>query len=293
MPLGWSYGEIVEVNHTPPETMRRIGNVGAIAAALLFAPLVQAADGPSQPNATPGEARAPRATEPPSSARTEGTLPPPKALHLYLLGGAELGVLQGEFWTNLRTVAFGPWFALAAEHTALPLRFGVGFDLLRYSSRTHYYASHPVGPGFENATYRQNTSAYLVGLDCFARLQPRFGRFEPFIELVAGVKWFETVSEWRMTSPDFGSMRSGAGKWSEPIAALGYGVGIQIRITPIDTDNDGVAHIHLGYRYLWGADSPYPKPSGERGFVYASSATDLLVPMAGITFRFGGPPVKR
>jgi hypothetical protein len=96
------------------------------------------------------------------------------------------------------------------------LRLGVvGFDLLRYSSRTQYYASYPVASGFENATYRQNTSAYIVGVDCFARLQPRFGRFEPFVELAVGVKWFETISGWEATSPNFGEARGGTAKWAK------------------------------------------------------------------------------
>jgi hypothetical protein len=109
--------------------------------------------------------------------------------------------------------------------------------------------------GTVTAVYSQATSAYMVGLAAFLRVQPRIWRFEPFLEGIAGVKWFETVSRGETYSPLFGEVSSSTASFSEAVSVLGYGAGINFRWTPLDNEEYGVGQVHVGYRYSAGPDA--------------------------------------
>jgi hypothetical protein len=126
----------------------------------------------------------------------------------------------------------------------------------------------------------------MVGLAAFLRVQPRIWRFEPFLEGIAGVKWFETVSRGETYSPLFGEVSSSTASFSEAVSVLGYGAGINFRWTPLDNEEYGVGQVHVGYRYLSGGDASYPKPAAN-GYALTRSSTDLIVLTVAFMVRFG------
>ena len=213
----------------------------------------------------------------------------PNPFFIQYTAGGELGLLQGDLWTNLRTVAFGVRFSAAIGHHTIPVRLGLDLDLFRYNSRTQYYAMGPIvtDTGTIVVTNSQTTRANILGLGMFARFQPKIGYVEPFVELVAGGKWFETIARTESYSPVLGQVSGGSRDFSEVISTFGVGAGVEIRLTNLATDDFGVVHLHLGCRYLWGGESSYPKPAGSSGYITVRSATDLFVPMVAFTGRFG------
>ncbi|MET0591662.1 MAG: hypothetical protein ABW133_03110 [Polyangiaceae bacterium] len=204
-------------------------------------------------------------------------------------GGFQLGLLQGDLWTNLRTVAFGLRFSAALAHREMPIRLGLDVDLFRYDSSTQYYYTGPLttDTGIIRVTYSQQTRANILGLGLFARFQPRFGYIEPFVEASIGGRWFETIARTERYDQLLGQAASSSTDFSEAISTFGVGGGVEIRLTNLKSDDRGVLHLHLGCRYIWGSEASYPKPMGPGGYVTVRSATDMIVPFVAFTLRFG------
>ncbi|MBL7998960.1 MAG: outer membrane beta-barrel protein [Candidatus Kapabacteria bacterium] len=171
----------------------------------------------------------------------------------------------------------------------IPLEFGINADFQFYGGSTKYFPKKTlVGTISRDVNDTLDISNMMIPVSLFARVAPRFGIVEPYVEVHAGLNFIRASNELKIfnKSPDIVT------KTSAPFF-YGAGAGISFRIAEIIEMPDSRQEIlfTLGTSYRVGASTTYSvykldETTNEVIERQLSSKTDLLVVNAGIMFRF-------
>jgi len=187
----------------------------------------------------------------PASGGSEPTISGQAGLRI--VGGVPQGGLRGNISTGGGLQGFiGGWTGPDS-----PLLVGLDIGALSYGTSTEKVPfSSTVGP---RVPVEVSTSNNVLETHLSARLQRRTGRFRPYVEGLAGVKYLftrTTVGDEEFDD-DVGDEVAGTTNYDD--FALSGGAGIDIQVYRQDSTARTVRRIdlHLGVQYLMGSEAEY------------------------------------
>lgn len=205
-----------------------------------------------------------------------------------------VGVPQKEFADNVDTTGYGASGQFAYFLGDSPIAVGGEVGYLNYGTTTRYeYFS----PDIPEIVLRVSTTNNILLTHGFIRVQPRSGPVRPYMDGLIGFKYLFTRSSIR-DEGYFNETLASSTNFDDLAFSYGIGGGMTIRVwQDIGGRRRGQApaelSIHLGARYLWGAEARYLKkgsirqdPDGDIIYDIYQSKTDMLTPQIGIRFDF-------
>lgn len=259
-------------------TRYTIASTLLLAAALLIAPPVSAQDQPTSPSAADPEL--------------------PTSGQLNIRG--TLGIPQGGLRSNISGPGGGIHLALGGWVGRRPLLIGGDIGFINYGRTTDRVPfSSTVGPRVPVDVSTRNN---VVETHLSLRLQPRTGRFRPYVEGLVGFKYLFTRTE--IEGVDAGDESdddiAGTTNYDDFAFSGGTGAGVDVRVFQQNKPTEKVraVDLHLGVQYLWGSEAEYLAEGdladeNENGRLDRSeldvrrSRTTFLQPQVGVTLRFG------
>jgi hypothetical protein len=197
-----------------------------------------------------------------------------------------------------------------------PLLVGLDLGILNYGRTTDQVPfSRTVGP---RVPVEVSTNNNVVETHLSLRLQPRTGRFRPYVEGLAGFKYLFTRTT--VGDDDFGNDELGddiaeSTNYDDFALSGGAGAGIDVRVYQQREPGKTLraVDVHLGVQYLLGQEAEYLAEGdltdeNENGQLDRSeldvrrSRTTFLQPQFGVTFRLAAgsgvgprrkPPLRR
>lgn len=207
---------------------------------------------------------------------------PPLSLGINLDVGFPMQALRD----NLDQTGVGASITFLAALRKLPLRFGLNAGYMGYDSQSLFYRT--VVGGFLRDYLLETNVGLLHGHVHMRYMLPLAGKVNPYVEGVAGFKYFFTTSQ---LYEDFGFelvLVDGFTGQDDFVLSYGAGAGLELRVF-----RDPSFGIDLGVTYMLGSQATYlvrrnPPPSNLQDpsdlFEERSSTTPLLVPRIGLQF---------
>lgn len=211
------------------------------------------------------------------------------------------GVPQGELDRTFDGSAFGGGIFIGGAVPGWPLVLGTDLAVMNYGSEMHLSIHDTVfdeGIDEDLAVPLEALSTHAsnnIALGHFVvRLEPLTGAFRPYVDVLAGVKYFAT--RMRVDS-DIVIFRRGISHdaWETDLAfSYGIGGGFELALHEFRSEwrtGPTTVSLHAGARYLFGTDADVALDNtlhqlGDRIAVdVVESRTDLLVPMFGLRVR--------
>lgn len=208
------------------------------------------------------------------------------------------GVPQGEFGRKLDGNAFGAGVFIGGRVPGSPLVLGTDVALMNYGSESRLSIHAAVfDEGFDDdfavpvEALSTHVSNNIILGHFVARLQPHTGVFRPYMDVLAGVKYF--ASRIKVDS-DILIFRHGISQdaWETDLAfSYGVGGGFELALYRLPSawrDGTNTVSLHAGVRYLFGTNADIVRENslrqdGDRLAVeLVESRTDLLVPVFGL-----------
>lgn len=196
------------------------------------------------------------------------------------------GFPQGEFRTNVGNAGFGLDFDLGLRFLEAPVLLGatVGFMVYGIERRREPFSLTIPDVTVEVETVNNMAMGHLL-----MRLQPRMDRFWPFGEGLVGVRHFYTRTSIKSEQQEVAASTN----YEDVALSYGYGLGLEIELyrrpTPKRLQR---LLIHLGGRYLFGAEAEYlrkgsiRRENGRVTYDVYRSRTNVLVGRVGLTYHF-------
>ncbi len=235
--------------------------------------------------------------------------PPPAADSVPAVSGqvnlrGTVGIPRGGLRNNISGVGGGLHGYIGGWIGRRPLLVGLDLGILNYGRTTDQVPfSRTVGP---RVPVEVSTNNNVVETHLSLRLQPRTGRFRPYVEGLAGFKYLFTRTT--VGDEDFGNDDLGDDELGDDIAestnyddfALSGGAGAGIDVRVYQQREPGktlrAVDVHLGVQYLLGQEAEYLAEGdltdeNENGQLDRSeldvrrSRTTFLQPQFGVTFR--------
>jgi len=220
---------------------------------------------------------------------------PAPALAQQMEAGADflIGVPQKEFADNVDTTGYGVSGQFAYFLGESPIAVGAEVGYLNYGTVERL---EPFSPDIPEIIVRVSTTNNILLTHGFIRVQPRSGPVRPYFDGLIGFKYLFTRSSIRDDSFP-GETLASTTNFDDLAFSYGIGGGMKITVWEGTSGRRGQApaelSIHLGARYLWGAEARYMKkgsirqaPNGDIIFDVFESETDMLTPQIGIRFNF-------
>jgi hypothetical protein len=207
-------------------------------------------------------------------------------------------VPQGDFADNVDDLGIGVTALLGGRIPGSPLTLGTEIGFLNYGTAEQLQVFNLADVPVEVLDVGISTNMVLGHL--VARLQPSVGAFQPYIEGLAGVKFFSTrtgvegdfIIDGRYGTDNNFDAVANVNDWA---FSLGGGAGLDLALFsgPMGFEGErGSVALNLGVRYLFGTEAEYVSRAGIRQvegqllFEVRESRTDLIMPTAGIRVKF-------
>lgn len=212
-----------------------------------------------------------------------------------------VGIPQGGLRSNISGPGGGVHLSLGGWTGQRPVLIGVDVGILNYGRTTDEVPfSSTVGP---RVPVQVTTKNNVVETHLSLRLQPRTGRFRPYVEGLVGFKYLFTRTE--IEEDNFGNDTdddiTGSTNYDDFAFSGGAGAGVDVRIFQQDNPEKKVraVDLQLGVQYVWGSEAEYLAEGqltdeNDNGRLDRSeldvrrSRTTFLQPHFGVTLRFGG-----
>ncbi|MFC2130623.1 outer membrane beta-barrel protein [Bacteroidota bacterium] len=197
-------------------------------------------------------------------------------------------VPQGEFYDNLKKSGQGFSVFGGYQMDQIPVAFGLEGDIMFFGGDERHFPVYDKDTGWRKYTDTVETQSMMVPINVFARLQPNIiNLFYPYLEGIVGINLLSVSADYRSQYWDDDSK-------DKFDVAFNYGFGAGIMVKLVDFIQLPNSHsqmlFNVGMRLLKGTKADYAtvkiKDSGEPDFNDFSTQTDLILFLAGITFRF-------
>jgi len=240
----------------------------------------------------------------PPAAGQEGLAPPPAADSVPAVSGqvnlrGTVGIPRGGLRNNISGVGGGLHGYIGGWIGRRPLLVGLDLGILNYGRTTDQVPfSRTVGP---RVPVEVSTNNNVVETHLSLRLQPRTGRFRPYVEGLAGFKYLftrTTVGDDDFGDDELGDDIAGSTNYDDFALSGGAGAGIDVRVYQQREPGKTLraVDVHLGVQYLLGQEAEYLAEGeltdeNENGQLDRSeldvrrSRTTFLQPQFGVTFR--------
>jgi len=204
-----------------------------------------------------------------------------------------IGVPQKEFADNVDDTGYGASGQFAYFLGDSPIAVGGEVGFLNYGTLERF---EPFSPDIPEVVVRVSTTNNILLTHGFVRVQPRTGPVRPYFDGLIGFKYLFTRTSIQDDSYS-GETFASSTNFDDFAFSYGIGGGMTIRVWEGDPGRRGQApaelSIHLGARYLWGAEARYLRKGSIRqapdgGVIYDvfESKTDMLTPQIGIRVNF-------
>ena len=230
--------------------------------------------------------------------------PPPAADSVPAVSGqvnlrGTVGIPRGGLRNNISGVGGGLHGYIGGWIGRRPLLVGLDLGILNYGRTTDQVPfSRTVGP---RVPVEVSTNNNVVETHLSLRLQPRTGRFRPYVEGLAGFKYLftrTTVGDDDFGDDELGDDIAGSTNYDDFALSGGAGAGIDVRVYQQREPGKTLraVDVHLGVQYLLGQEAEYLAEGdltdeNENGQLDRSeldvrrSRTTFLQPQFGVTFR--------
>jgi hypothetical protein len=242
-------------------------------------------------------------TASPATAQ-EGLSPPSASDSVPAISGqvnlrGTVGVPRGGLRDNISGLGGGLHAYIGGWTGQSPFMIGLDLGILNYGRTTDQVPfSSTVGP---RVPVEVNTNNNVLETHLSLRLQPRTGRFRPYIEGLAGFKYLftrTTIGDDDIGEDDFGDDIAESTNYDDFALSGGAGAGIDVRVYQQRKAGKTVraVSVHLGVQYLLGQEAEYLAEGeltdeNENGQLDQSeldirrSRTTFLQPQFGVTLR--------
>ncbi len=195
---------------------------------------------------------------------------------------------QGDFEDNLDEIPVGASLFLGGRVPNSPIVLGTELAFLNYGTTGQLelfdYEGIPV------SVVGLGTSNNMAMGHLVARIQPQTGAIQPFIDLLAGVRYYNTRARLESDIILFRNGLSGAADLRSDWAfSAGAGAGLDLNLYrgPMGFNNEeGSVALNIGARYLFGTEAEYAtelrQHNGGVSFDEVESRTDLIQPQLGL-----------
>ncbi len=211
------------------------------------------------------------------------------------------GLPQGEFDRHLDANVFGFGTFIGGRVPGLPLILGTELGYLNYGSDSRLRIHDTVFDGAIGEDLAVPVEAVRTGVSnnlllghLVVRLQPLQGPFQPYVDALAGIKYFATRVN---VESDVIAFRHGLSQdsWiTDPAFSYGVGGGFELPLhqqRAVLSDRTSTISLHAGVRYLFGTRAEYATENslheldGRLNVDAVKSRTDLIVPHIGLRVR--------
>ena len=204
-----------------------------------------------------------------------------------------IGVPQKDFADNVDNTGYGASGQFAYFLGDTPIAVGGEVGFLNYGTVKRF---EQFSPDIPEVLLRVSTTNNIVLTHGFVRVQPRTGPVRPYFDGLIGFKYLFTRTS--IQDENFsGETIASSTNFDDLAFSYGIGGGMTIRVWEGESGRRGQApaqlSIHLGARYLWGAEARYLKKgsirqdsNGDVIYDVFQSKTDMLTPQIGIRVSF-------
>lgn len=210
-----------------------------------------------------------------------------------------VGIPQGGLRNNINGPGRGVHLFLSGWTGQRPFLIGVEAGILNYGRTTDEVPfSSTVGP---RVPVEVSTKNNVLETHLSLRLQPRTGRFRPYVEGLVGFKYLFTRTEIEEDNlgDDVGDDVAGSTNYDDFAFSGGAGAGVDVRVFQQDNPTKKIraVDLQLGVQYVWGSEAEYLAEGqlideNDNGRLDRSeldvrrSRTTFLQPQFGVTLRF-------
>jgi hypothetical protein len=219
--------------------------------------------------------------------------PPAFGQDRYQAGGRFiLGYPQGEFKQNVDSTGLGGDFYFAYHLPNSLFSVGVSVGFLIYGSETR---AEPLSPTIPDVIVDVTTTNSILLCHLFLRLQPRTGRFRPYLDGLVGFNYLTTDTSIH-DHDGWDEEDITSNNYNDLAPSFGAGAGAMITVVEIRTRERGrrvlSVDLDLGVRYLRGGEAEYLREgsirrgNGSVRYDVYRSRTDLLKVCLGLAVSF-------
>ncbi|SHK48613.1 hypothetical protein SAMN04488087_1241 [Rhodothermus profundi] len=202
---------------------------------------------------------------------------------VYLLAG----IPQGAFRANVDNAGFGLDFDVGWRFQHAPLFLGAELGFMIYGVERR---KEPFSMTIPDVTVDVETVNNMAMGHLVMRVQPALGRLWPFVEGLAGGRYFYTRTSIESEQQE---EIAASTNYEDVALSYGYGGGVEIELYQKATPRRRQRLLlHVGGRYLYGSEAEYLRKGSIRrvnGRVFYDvyrSRTNVLIWRLGLTFHF-------
>lgn len=196
------------------------------------------------------------------------------------------GIPQSDFRENLDRNALGLNGSIAFRIPRLPVYAGLELGIMIYGRDRR---RESLSPNIPEVQLEVRTDYDIFTSHLFARIEPEFGKINPYIDGLIGIKYLFTESSIR-DDDGFGEDIASTTNYDD--SSFSYGAGAGVKVEVYDGGNDSYM-INVKARYLIGAEASYLQPgsigtdaNGNLIFDESVSGTNLLTIHLGLSYKF-------
>lgn len=202
-----------------------------------------------------------------------------------LTGGLQTSIPLGEFGDqyNDTPVGLGASFTTPLVRRS-PLHAGFGFGWNRIDRNEEEIYVPYEGESLARADYEVTTNRYTY--DLHLRLSPLNGRFQPFVEGVAGWSNYITRSDLKTDFPNGNILERTERVHNDMSWNYGWGVGMHLRLAPLVYLEAKVQRLYASETSFIDHETLMINNSGDMQYEMIEARPEFLTIQAGLTFKF-------